>query len=108
LTPKRSVIYSAAVRAPVALHLGAIRHPTRSPAIHIVHWIMTATQPDVYAMEPHTTNVPAEKKPMNRDNPDIHHGTLPPAAKKLFIVLPLLENNNPDPMTQRVKNIMVI
>ncbi|CDF79839.1 hypothetical protein BN863_21270 [Formosa agariphila KMM 3901] len=52
-----------------------------SPAIHIVDWMVTATHPLLYAIEPQTTKVPAEKKLMNRDKPLIHQGNAPPAEK---------------------------
>ena len=54
-----------------------------------------ATMPFVYAMEPQTTKVPAEKKLMNNDNPLIHHGIAPPPAKKDFMLEPVRENDSP-------------
>lgn len=47
-------------------------------------------------MEPQTTKVPAETKPMNKDIPFIHQGTAPPAAKKEIISFPdFLEKDSP-------------
>ena len=46
-------------------------------------------------MEPHTTNVPAEKKLINNERPLIHQGTAPPAAKKLFMFFPEPEKERP-------------
>ncbi|MCQ2165761.1 MAG: hypothetical protein MJZ04_11420 [Bacteroidales bacterium] len=60
-----------------------MNRPVMMPARHMVHCITTATHPEVYAMEPQTTKVPAEKMLMKRDRPDIHHGSVPPAEKKL-------------------------
>jgi hypothetical protein len=57
--------------------------------------MVTETNPLVYAMDPQTTKVPAEKKLIKSDSPLIHHGTAPPAAKKLFIFFPELENDKP-------------
>jgi hypothetical protein len=57
--------------------------------------MVTETHPNVYAMDPHTTKVPAEKKLINSDSPLIHHGTAPPAAKKLFMFLPEPEKERP-------------
>jgi hypothetical protein len=54
------------------------------------------THPEVYAIEPQTTNVPADTKPMNRESELIHQGTAPPAAKKDFISFPeVLEKERP-------------
>jgi hypothetical protein len=47
-------------------------------------------------MEPQTTKVPAETKPMNKYIPLIHQGTAPPAAKKERISLPdFFEKDSP-------------
>jgi hypothetical protein len=46
--------------------------------------MVIATSPLVYAMEPHTTKVPAEKKLIKSDKPLIHQGTAPPPAKKMI------------------------
>ena len=54
-----------------------------------------ATKPSVYAIDPQTTKVPAEKKLMNKDNPLIQYGTAPPAAKKDFMFCPDLANEIP-------------
>lgn len=59
-------------------------------------------------MEPQTTKVPAEKNPMNNDNPLIHQGTSPPAAKKLFILEPVFENDMPATNIPVVKRKIVI
>jgi hypothetical protein len=62
------------------------------------------TQPEVYAMEPQTTNVPAETKPMKRESELIHQGTAPPAAKKDFISFPeVLEKERPIVKIKREK-----
>ena len=61
----------------------------------MVHCMVTETHPCVYAIEPHTTKVPAEKKLINSERPLIHHGTAPPAAKKFFIFLPEPEKESP-------------
>ncbi len=102
------MIYSAAVRVPVLCHLGAINVPTINPAIAIVHCIVTATHPCEYAIDPHTTNVPAEKKPMNNESPLIDHGIAPPAAKNDFISFPFFEKDNPAIIIPMLKKIMVI
>ena len=59
-------------------------------------------------MEPHTTNVPAEKKPINKERPLIHQGTAPPAAKKEFRFLPEPENEIPVIRTKTENNTIVI
>ena len=94
-------MYSAAVRQPVLFQRGAISRPTANPAAAIVSCMVTA-------IDPHTTNVPAEKKPMNSDSPLIHQGTLPPPAKKLFMFLPVEENSEPTNMMPAAKTAMVM
>ena len=55
-------------------------------------------------MEPQTTNVLAETKPINSDKLFIHHGTAPPAAKKESISpLDLLEKDKPINMIKTEK-----
>ena len=56
-------------------------------------------------MDPHTTKVPAEKKLIKRDNPLIHHGNAPPAAKKDFMLLPDLAKDIPHTKTSAEKTI---
>lgn len=67
----------------------------------------TATQPYLYAMAHHTTNVPAEKKLIKSDSPLIHQGTAPPPAKKDFILLPDPEKANPQ-ITTISENIAIV
>ena len=69
--------------------------------------MVIATIPCVYAMEPHTTKVPAEKKLMNNDNPLIHQGIAPPPAKKDFTLVPVFEKDIPVTNTIREKINMV-
>jgi hypothetical protein len=69
--------------------------------------MVTETKPFVYAIEPQTTNVPAEKKLMKSDNPLIHQGTAPPAAKKLFMFFPELENERP-PISMPIEKMIII
>jgi hypothetical protein len=66
-----------------------------------------ATAPSVYAIEPHTTNVPAEKKLIKSDKPLIQYGTDPPAAKNDFMLVPDLANDIPVTKTTREKIDMV-
>jgi hypothetical protein len=55
-------------------------------------------------MEPQTTKVPAETKPMKSESELIHQGTAPPAAKKDFISLPeVLEKESPIDKIKREK-----
>jgi hypothetical protein len=70
--------------------------------------MVTDTQPCVYAIEPQTTKVPAEKKPINNERPFIYHGTEPPAAKKEDIFFPEPENEMPVRITIREKASIVI
>jgi hypothetical protein len=86
---------SAAVRLPVRFHLGAINNPAISAPKAIVHWIVTETHPYLYAIEPHATKVPAEKKLMNKDKPPINQGTASPPAKNDLIFRPVRANNIP-------------
>jgi hypothetical protein len=73
-----------------------MRNPTKNPAKLMVHCIEMETHPEVYAIEPQTTNVPAETKPIKRESELIHHGTAPPAAKKDFMSFPdVLEKERP-------------
>lgn len=65
--------------------------------------MVMATQPLEYAMEPHTTKVPAEKKLINRERPLIHQGSAPPAAKNDFMFLPDFEKLSPHTKTSKVK-----
>jgi hypothetical protein len=65
--------------------------------------MVIATSPWVYAIEPHTTKVPAEKKLINSDNPLIHAGTAPPPAKKDLMLDPVLEKDIPVANTIREK-----
>src|SRR5690242_4999550 len=58
-------------------------------------------------MAPHTTNVPAEKKLMNKDKPLIHQGTAPPPAKKDFILFPDPEKARPQ-TTTIMENIVIV
>ena len=44
-TPKRRVMYSAAVRQPVRFQRGAMKNPTARPAAAIVSWMVTDTHP---------------------------------------------------------------
>lgn len=59
-------------------------------------------------MEPHTTNVPAEKNPINRDSPLIYHGMVPLAAKKDCMLLPFLEKASPTRTTPRENSTIVM
>lgn len=59
-------------------------------------------------LPPHTTNVPAEKNPINNESPAIPHGIAPPAEKKFFIVFPDLEKRIPVQMIPKAKKEMVI
>jgi hypothetical protein len=54
-------------------------------------------------MEPHATNVPAEKKLMKRLNPPMVHGTASPPAKNDFRLRPVLEKENPTSMIKMEK-----
>ena len=72
----------------------------------MVDWMVMATHPLLYAMDPQTTKVPAEKKLINKDRPLIHQGSAPPAAKKDFMFFPDLEKLNPQIKTSRVKTII--
>ena len=67
----------------------------------MVLWMVTATMPELYAIEPQTTKVPTEKKLIKRDSPLIHQGTAPPAAKKDLALPPLRENDKPSAKTSR-------
>jgi hypothetical protein len=63
----------------------------------------------VYAIEPQTTKVPAEKKPIKSERPLIYQGTEPPAAKKEVMLFPEPENEMPVRITIREKaNIVII
>src|SRR5690554_2610437 len=101
-------MYSATVREPVLCHRGAINRPTITPARAIVHCMVMETHPYAYATDPQTTKVPAEKKPMNNDNPLICQGTAPPAAKKEVISFPFLEKAKPEIKTPPVRTIIII
>src|SRR5690554_1594641 len=105
--PSLLLIYSATVSDPVLCHLGAINSPTITPARAIVHCIVMETHPYAYATDPHTTKVPAEKKPMNNDNPLICQGTAPPAAKKEVMFFPFFEKAIPEPRTPAVRRIII-
>src|SRR5690554_4278724 len=100
-------MYSATVREPVLCHRGAINRPTITPARAIVHCMVMDTHPYAYATDPHTTKVPAEKKPMNNDNPLICQGTAPPAAKKEVMFFPFFEKAIPDPRTPAVRSNII-
>ena len=65
--------------------------------------MVTETQPCVYAIDPHTTKVPAEKKPIKRERPLIYQGTEPPAAKNDDMLFPEPENEMPVKITIREK-----
>lgn len=54
-------------------------------------------------MEPHATNVPAEKKLMNKDKPPINQGTASPPAKKDLRLRPVRENSKPITMINTEK-----
>jgi hypothetical protein len=86
---------SATVSALEFHHLGAMKYPITNPAMHIAIWMVIATKPYLYAIEPHTTNVPAEKKLINSDSPFMDHGTDPPAAKKDFMLVPFFPKESP-------------
>jgi hypothetical protein len=71
--------------------------------------MVIAVQPDEYAMDPHTTNVPAETKPMNSDKLLIHQGTEPPAAKNDRISpADFLENDKPMNKMRREKSTITM
>jgi hypothetical protein len=57
-------------------------------------------------MLPHATNVPAEKKDINKESPPMNHGTDSPPAKKVLMVFPFLENSMPTPNTNTEKMTM--
>ena len=59
-------------------------------------------------MEPHTTNVPAEKNPINNDKPLSPQGIFPPPAKKPFISLPIREMDIAVARTPAENNRIVI
>ena len=84
-----------------------MKNPTNRPAIHIVDWIVTATSPSEYAIDPQATKVPTEKKLINKERPLIHHGTAPPAEKNDFMFLPLLAKDIPVMNTTTEKRTMV-
>ena len=98
----------APVSTPVLRHLAAMNAAMAKPAKHIVHCIPTDTQPCMYANDPQATNVPAEKKLMNKDSPLIHHGTAPPPAKKVFMFFPAFANDMPAARTPRVKTTITM
>lgn len=57
-------------------------------------------------MAPHTTNVPAEKNPMNNERPLIPHGTEPPAEKNVKMSFCFPEKDNPATRTPAANNKM--
>src|SRR5690606_11673233 len=105
--PNRLVRNSATVKALVLRHFGAIKYPMRKPLIHMVICMVIATIPYVYAIEPQTTKVPAEKKLIKRESPLMGQGTAPPAAKKDFISAPCFPKDRPATMIIKLNTIMV-
>ena len=102
------MINSAAVRLPVDFHKGARYIPLIRAPIHIVHWMVIATHPYLYAIEPHATNVPAEKKLIKSDNPPINQGTDSPPAKNDFKLIPVLAKTSPIHNTNAEKTKMTM
>ena len=98
-------MYSAAVKDLVLCHLGAMKIPVTRPATDMAHCIVMATQPEEYAIEPQTTKVLADTKPINRERLLIHQGTAPPAAKNESMSPPdFLEKERPMNMISNEKS----
>lgn len=59
-------------------------------------------------MEPHTTNVPAEKNPINKDRPLMYHGMVPLAAKKDCMLFTFSGESSPTRTTPRENSTIVM
>lgn len=69
--------------------------------------MVTATIPLSYAIDPHTTKVPTEKKLINNESPEIHQGTAPPAAKNEDTEPSFLPKERPRKTTSTAKPIAI-